>query len=128
MRAHPFPQGRSAVLAIVSLLTVVAHAGPEAKIAEEYGPRLEKILTENIVPFWYDKSLDRTNGGYTISFDSQGKLKEPVTKMIVTQARQVWLFSRLARAGYEPAKHLEAARHGYRFLREKMWDPVNGGF
>ena len=103
-------------------------ASEPAQIAEKYGPRLEKILTENIVPFWYDKSLDRINGGYTISFDAQGKLKEPVTKMIVTQARQVWLFSRLARAGYEPAKHLEAAEHGYRFLKEKMWDPVNGGF
>jgi len=51
-----------------------------------------------------------------------------VTKMIVTQARQVWLFSRLARAGYEPQKNLEAAELGYRFLKEKMWDATNGGF
>ena len=48
--------------------------------------------------------------------------------MIVTQARQVWLFSRLARAGYEPRKNLEAAQLGYRFLTDKMWDPKNGGF
>jgi mannobiose 2-epimerase len=89
---------------------------------------LQKILTENIVPFWHDKSLDRTNGGYTISFDAEGKLREPVTKMIVTQARQVWLFSRLARAGYEPRKNLEAAQLGYRFLTDKMWDLKNGGF
>ncbi len=97
-------------------------------MAEKYIPRLEKILTENIEPFWYGKSLDQKNGGYIISFDIQGKLKEPVTKMIVTQARQVWLFSRLARAGYEPQKHLEAAKLGYQFLRDKMWDPINGGF
>jgi mannobiose 2-epimerase len=89
---------------------------------------LQKILTENIVPFWYDKGLDRTNGGYTISFDIEGKLREPVTKMIVTQARQVWLFSRLARAGYEPKKNLEAAELGYRFLIDKMWDHKDGGF
>ncbi|MCU0913794.1 MAG: AGE family epimerase/isomerase [Planctomycetes bacterium] len=106
----------------------VVHAAQPARIADTYVPRLEKILTTNIVPFWYDKSLDRTNGGYTISFDAQGNLKQPVTKMIVTQARQVWLFSRLARAGYEPQKYLEAAEHGYRFLREKMWDSANGGF
>jgi len=104
------------------------YAGQPAKIADTYVPRLEKILTTNIVPFWYDKSLDRVNGGYTISFDAQGNPKQPVTKMIVTQARQVWLFSRLARAGYEPQKYLEAAEHGYRFLRDKMWDPTNGGF
>lgn len=103
-------------------------ASEQTQLAEKYVPRLEKILTENIVPFWYEKSLDRANGGYIISFDAQGRLKEPVTKMIVTQARQMWLFSRLARAGYEPARHLEAAELGYRFLKEKMWDPVNGGF
>jgi mannobiose 2-epimerase len=96
--------------------------------SQKYTPMLRKILTENIVPFWYDKSLDRTNGGYTISFDIEGKLKEPVTKMIVTQARQVWLFSRLARAGYEPKKNLEAAEVGYRFLIDKMWDHKDGGF
>jgi mannobiose 2-epimerase len=40
----------------------------------------------------------------------------------------VWLFSRLARAGYEPRKNLEAALLGYRFLTDKMWDLKNGGF
>jgi mannose/cellobiose epimerase-like protein (N-acyl-D-glucosamine 2-epimerase family) len=117
------------VLGLWGVSAAYAEAGPEpGQMPEKYIPRLEKILTQNIVPFWYDKSLDRTNGGYIISFDAQGQLKQPVTKMIVTQARQVWLFSRLARAGYEPQKNLEAARLGYRFLREKMWDPVNGGF
>lgn len=107
----------------------LAHGAPEAgQTAEKYVPRLEKILTQNIEPFWYEKSLDQQNGGYIISFDAKGKLREPVTKMIVTQARQVWLFSRLARAGYEPKKHLEAAQLGYRFLKDKMWDPANGGF
>jgi cellobiose epimerase len=107
---------------------VYAASGEMQRTSQEYTPRLEKILTSNIVPFWYDKSIDRINGGYTISFDAQGNLKQPVTKMIVTQARQVWLFARLARAGYEPQKYLAAAEHGYRFLREKMWDPVHGGF
>ncbi|MBM4024151.1 MAG: N-acylglucosamine 2-epimerase [Planctomycetes bacterium] len=117
-----------AVLWVVILSAGVRVAGSDEQIAGTYIPRLEKILTQNIVPFWYDKSIDRVHGGYTISFDAQGRLREPVTKMIVTQARQVWLFSRLARAGYEPKKYLEAAEHGYRFLREKMWDPVHGGF
>jgi cellobiose epimerase len=115
-------------MAIVVMSALTCIASEQTQLAEKYVPRLEKILTENIVPFWQEKSLDRTNGGYIISFDSKGKLIEPVTKMIVTQARQVWLFSRLARAGYQPAKNLEAAELGYRFLKEKMWDPINGGF
>ncbi len=117
----------SALLGLWGIPLAHAASGP-AQIAENYLPRLEKILTENILPFWYEKSLDHTNGGYIINFDAQGRLKEPVTKMIVTQARQVWLFSRVARAGYEPQKHLAAAEIGYRFLRDKMWDPTHGGF
>ena len=106
-----------------------ARAAPAAaRIAERYLPKCEKILTQNIAPFWYEKCLDRENGGYLISFGPDGELKRPVTKMIVTQARTVWLFSRLARAGYRRSDYLQAARLGYRFLTEKMWDPTNGGF
>ncbi len=91
-------------------------------------PRLEKNLKENIGAFWLSKSLDRTHGGYTINFGPKGEPKGPGTKMIVTQTRTVWLFSRMARAGYGGKEHLEAADHGYRFLMEKMWDGRNGGF
>ncbi len=94
----------------------------------EYVPRLEKNLRENIMPFWLKKSIDRENGGYTINHDQQGRLKGPGVKMIVTQARTVWLFARLARAGYCRRECLEAADHGYRFLRRWMWDERNGGF
>jgi cellobiose epimerase len=113
------------------LLTTVASAwgaADKATAAAEYLPRLEKILTENIAPFWYDKSLDREHGGYIIDFDAQGRRKSRCTKMIVTQARTVWLFSRLARAGYRRDEYLEAADVGYRFLKDKMWDQDHGGF
>jgi cellobiose epimerase len=103
-------------------------ASGRAATAAEYLPRLERILTENIAPFWYDKSLDREHGGYIIDFDGQGTRKRPGTKMIVTQARTVWLFSRLARAGYRRDEYLEAADVGYRFLKDKMWDQDHGGF
>ena len=103
-------------------------AQPASQIAQTYLPKLEKNLTENIVPFWYNKSIDRQNGGYTINFGPNGEARGPGTKMIVTQARTVWLFARLARAGYKRKEYLDAAEHGFRFLRDKMWDQKNGGF
>jgi len=103
-------------------------AQDRAQLANSAIPKLEKVLQENIAKFWYDKSLDRVNGGYTINFGPKGELKGPGTKMIVTQARTIWLFARLARAGYDGDKNIEAAEHGYRFLKEKMWDAENGGF
>jgi len=110
------------VFLICLLLTARIYAIQDrATVAKTYSPKLEKILNENIASFWYSKSLDRENGGYTINFGPKGELKGEGTKMIVTQARTVWLFSRLARAGYGK-KYLEAAEMGYRFLKDKMWD------
>src|SRR5262249_23765949 len=62
-----------------------------------YEPRLERNLKDNIVRFWMSKGLDRRHGGFIINFGPRGEAKGDGTKMIVTQARMVWLFSRLAR-------------------------------
>jgi mannobiose 2-epimerase len=99
-----------------------------ASLASTYRPRLETNLLGNIVPFWYPQTVDRTNGGYLLNHDLEGRFKGPGVKMIVTQARMTWLFSRLARAGYGGSNYLDAADTGFRFLKEKMWDPKNGGF
>jgi mannobiose 2-epimerase len=99
-----------------------------AAVAQNYRPRLETNLTQNIVPFWFPNTIDRTNGGYILNHDLEGRPKGPGTKMIVTQARMVWFYSRLARAGYGGREYLDAAASGYRFLKEKMWDPRYGGF
>jgi mannobiose 2-epimerase len=125
---RPFRQRLWLLLILASLLSSSAVAWPEEPLAKTYSPRLEKILRENIAAFWYSKSLDTRNGGYLINFDHRGVPKAEGTKMIVTQARTVWLFSRLARAGYKDGDYLKAATLGYRFLRDKMWDARNGGF
>jgi len=109
---------------VAPLLLLLCAAAP----AQDYIPRLEKNLKENIAGFWLEKSIDRERGGYVINFGPRGEPKGPGTKMIVSQSRNLWLFARLARAGYGDRRHLEAAEHGYRFLREKMWDRQHGGF
>jgi mannobiose 2-epimerase len=116
-------------LLIYLLISVSVSAAPDwGALAREYGPRLERILRENILAFWLPRCLDRERGGYIINFDRQGREIPGGVKMIVTQARMVWLFSRLARAGYCGKECLDAAEHGYRFLRDRMWDAENGGF
>jgi mannobiose 2-epimerase len=95
--------------------------------------QFEKTLTENIVPFWYPRCLDREAGGYVLNFGPTGEALGPARKMIVTQARMVWFFAAVARAGYAgpgwgPRQLLEAAEHGYRFLLGRMRDPAHGGY
>jgi mannose/cellobiose epimerase-like protein (N-acyl-D-glucosamine 2-epimerase family) len=113
---------------LLAATTVAARAQTLKSLSETHTSKLQKVLIENIQNFWLQNGLDKENGGYIISYNNQGKRVEPYTKMIVTQARQVWLHSRLARAGYNREQNLAAAEWGYRFLTEKMWDKQNGGF
>lgn len=95
----------------------------------EFAGVMEKTLRENIVAFWYPKTLDRKQGGYRLNHDHAGEWKGDGPKGIVTQARQVWLFARAARGGFgNRAQLLAAAEHGYQFLLQKMWDGRYGGF
>ncbi|MHC4242728.1 MAG: AGE family epimerase/isomerase, partial [Planctomycetota bacterium] len=133
MKSKTFKQLRfypALIFVILILICPKLQAAPDRKnLARTHVPKFEKILTKNIVPFWYSKSLDHKNGGYILNFDINGQPKNSEgTKMIVTQARTMWLFSRLARAGYGGKECLDAADIGFRFLREKMWDDKNGGF
>lgn len=119
----------AAFILVISAFAAHSDAtGNDKILAETYIPKLEKMLNENIASFWLSKSPDYENGGYIISFDSKGELKPGSAKMIVSQARTLWLFSRLIRAGYDGQKYQKAAETGYKFLTEKMWDQQNGGF
>lgn len=91
-------------------------------------PMLERLLTENITPFWLSHTIDRAHGGFALNHATSGRPKGPATKTLVTQARMLWFFSRLYRSAYGDASHLDAARHGYEFLKDRMWDEEFGGF
>lgn len=94
----------------------------------EIKSNMERILSENIIPFWYPKAIDTEDGGYRLNHDIEGKWIGPSDKFLVTQARTLWFFSALARSKYGKLEHLQAAEHGYKFLRDKMWDKEYGGF
>jgi len=127
-RSKPAPSSRTLMMIFLLAFQATVQAQDRSSLPKAYIPRLEKNLKENIAPFWYTKSLDRKNGGYIINFGPRGEPKGEGTKMIVTQSRTVWLFSRMARAGYGGKEYLDAADLGYRFLKEKMWDAKHGGF
>ena len=120
------------VAAMACSLAVLAAAAPAAQPASDrlkpLVPALEKNLRENVVKFWFPRSVDTTNGGYTINYDAAGQPLPGGTKAIVTQARQLWLASRLLRSSYAAHGMREAADAGFRFLRDRMWDGEHGGF
>lgn len=107
--------------------TAAAHAATTQRLAALV-PRMQQHLDENILPFWFPRSVDVAHGGYIINYAHDGTPLPGGTKMIVSQARQLWLASRLLRRpGHDPRLR-EAADHGFRFLRDRMWDATHGGF
>ncbi len=70
-----------------------------------------KELTENVIPFWLDKSQDTECGGYFTCLDRQGNVYD-TDKFIWLQGRQVWLFSMLYNRLEKNRKWLDCAIQG----------------
>ncbi len=99
---------------------------PDKSLSEEFLPRLETSL-DALVNVWYPISLDSLHGGFWSDFDYKWEKIGKQNKMLVSQARHIWTASTLA-LFYKDEKYKAIAEHGYRFLRDKMWDIENGGF
>jgi mannobiose 2-epimerase len=91
-------------------------------------PAIEKNLRENVIPFWFPRAIDREHGGFTINHGPKGEPLAGGSKGIVTQARTLWLASRLLRSEYTQPGLREAADAGFGFLRDHLWDAEHGGF
>jgi len=89
---------------------------------------LERLLNHNILPFWIPNVLDIETGGYRLNHNVKGTWRGPAPKSLVAQARTLWFFSRLSRSPYGSKATLAAARHGYEFMRTRMWDRDFGAF
>lgn len=62
----------------------------------QYLTLFKKELTENLLPFWMERCLDRENGGYFNCFTNDGSRLISKDKYVWSQGRFLWMFSRLA--------------------------------
>ena len=91
---------------------------------------LHTAATTNLLDKWYPLAIDREDGGYysDLTFDFQVAQSDQ-NKMIVTQARHLWTTATAAMDFPERKEEfLEYAEHGHQFLKDRMWDTLNGGF
>jgi len=115
--ARPAAAGSSAAR---SLLTPQSRTALAAQIRES-------LRSELIAP-WYPRAIDREAGGFLSQFDFEWKPTGNQDKMIVTQARHVWTTARASQFFPSDTMLRPASAHGYRFLRDRMWDRQDGGF
>ncbi|TVQ04780.1 MAG: N-acylglucosamine 2-epimerase [Balneolaceae bacterium] len=113
------------IFSICTGCTAEEKVGPDISretIAAEIHEELEKKLVA-----WYPRVIDTEFGGYLSNFSYDWQQSETQDKMIVTQARHIWTLSKLA-GRYPDRNYAEYATHGFKFLRDKMWDVEYGGF
>jgi cellobiose epimerase len=95
-----------------------------AQIASE----MEKSIQTELLNKWYPQNIDTQYGGFLSTFTYDFKPTGEQDKMIVTQARHTWSNAK-ASLLYPKTKYYKAgAAHGFRFLRDVMWDKNYGGF
>jgi cellobiose epimerase len=97
------------------------------EVTETLRNELEAEL-RRLMSVWFPRSVDLEHGGFFCDFDYRWKQRGSQLKMLEYQARQTIAAARAA-AYYPDVAHLrDAAAHGFRYLKEKMWDHNLGGW
>jgi mannobiose 2-epimerase len=88
---------------------------------------IQKAFNDEI-NFWYPLCIDTIYGGYFSDINYKWELEGLQNKMIVSQARHIWSASNAIMFYQDRKDLLKVAEHGFNFLKDFMWDKVNGGF
>ena len=96
----------------------------QSQTAEEF----ESVLQRHVLDVWFPRSLDLEYGGFLCDFDYAWRPCGPHEKLLEFQARQTWLAAEASQAYPQDDRFRQAARHGFRYLRDVMWDSDFGGW
>lgn len=114
------------VLTVLAVLLTVLSTGAQERQAQIL-KEMKYQATSGLIDKWYPLVLDSKDGGYFTTITYDFKVGEEQEKMVVTQARHLWVTSQVAMR-YGDSSFLNYAAHGFEFLKAKMWDQQNGGF
>lgn len=89
---------------------------------------MENSLQNELLNKWYPQSMDTAWGGFFSTFTYDFKPAGPQDKMIVTQARHTWTNAKASLLYPAVGCYKTGAQHGFRFLKDVMWDKKHGGF
>jgi mannobiose 2-epimerase len=92
--------------------------------AEEF----ERVLQRHVLDAWFPRCLDLANGGFLCDFDRNWTSSGPHQKLLEFQARQTLTAADACRAYPGDQRLRDATLHGFRYLRDVMWDGDQGGW
>jgi mannobiose 2-epimerase len=135
---QPMKKHDAAIIPLLLLAVTISCKSGTKKQTGEQGPsetygaladELEESLFKYIVDRWYPLDIDTIHGGFisVLNYDWSPS-ERPQNKALVQQARHVWATSFLYEHYPQREEFLDYAAHGFRFLRDAMWDKEYGGF
>ncbi|MFN2270345.1 MAG: AGE family epimerase/isomerase, partial [Anaerolineae bacterium] len=89
---------------------------------------LESYLSESLLPFWIQRSVDTEIGGFLTYFDRNGKATGETDKTFLMQIRMLYTMASAHRAGYGGGKCAELAKMGAEFILDHYWDEAHEGW
>ena len=93
----------------------------------DFQKAVKKELTENLIPFWVQHSLDHEHGGFIGRMTQDFKIESGAPKGLILNSRILWTFSALYQWQQKPV-FLEMAQRAYEYLLEFFHDSENGGY
>ena len=88
----------------------------------------ESVLRRHVLDPWFPRCFDREHGGFLCDFDRAWKPDGPNDKLLEFQARQTLVAAEASLAFPDDQVLRDAALHGFRYLREVLWDADAGGW
>ncbi|MGH7583757.1 MAG: AGE family epimerase/isomerase, partial [Gemmatimonadales bacterium] len=109
-------------------LSRLAYISPMPSRAPASADEFESVLRRHVLAAWFPRCLDQEHGGFLCDFDRAWRPNGPHDKLLEFQARQTLTAAEAARAYPEDAGLREATLHGFRYLRDVLWDRDAGGW
>lgn len=121
---------RVLAFAVASILISCQRNASHESSADRSGiaDAMETSLRTEVLNKWYPQCVDTVYGGFLSTYTYDFKLTGPQDKFIVTQARHTWTNAKASLLYPEVTHYKTSAAHGFKFLRDVMWDRTYGGF
>jgi cellobiose epimerase len=94
---------------------------------EQFAADVRRELLENILPFWRNRSVDLSHGGFLGEMSNDLRLRPDAAKGLILNARLLWTFSAAYRYTQD-AQDEALARRAYDYLTNRFLDWKIGGF
>ena len=88
----------------------------------------ESVLRQHVLDVWFPRCLDLTHGGFLCDFDRGWATSGPHDKLLEFQSRHLCVAADACRFYPGEERFRQAMQHGFRYLKEVMWDRDSGGW